>query len=191
MRKRELMEQIEALTNKLLEADSCIEQLSNELIYKNNEIARLKEKLEKAENRELKEEITTEDTAEISPVNQPEQDAVTEPEEKEEKPVIKDYNDFDFIAAASPKAEISAKDYSVKVIGKIVMESVKVNCVLASSENENKKELINLVLGRTEVAKEEISSLLSCGLEEAEIKASIDKECEEVTEYFQSILGQI
>jgi hypothetical protein len=191
MRKRELMEQVEALTNKLLDADSCIEQLSNELIYKNNEIARLKEKLEKAESRELKEEIITEDTAEISPVNQPEQDAVTEPEKEEEKPVAKDYNDFDFIAAASPKAEISAKDYSVKVIGKIVMESVKVNCVLASSENENKKELINLVLGRTEVAKEEISSLLACGLEEAEIKASIDKESEEVTEYFQSILGQI
>lgn len=202
VKKRELIEQLETLTDKLLEADSHIEQLRNELIYKNNEIARLKEKLEKAESREIKEETAqqtveevveavAEETAEIFPISQPEQDTPEETKEREEESVIKDYHDFDFITSTSPKTEISAKDYSVKVIGKIVMESVKVNCVLASSENENKKELINLVLGRTEVAKEEISSLLSCGLEEDVIKASIDKESEEVTEYFQSILGQI
>ena len=51
--------------------------------------------------------------------------------------------------------------------------------------------LINLVLGRTEVAKEEISSILATDLNGDLLKTSIDKECDETLDYFQSILGQI
>ena len=48
-----------------------------------------------------------------------------------------------------------------------------------------------MTLGRTEVAKNEISALVTTPLEPDLLKASIDKECALVMEYYQSILSQL
>ena len=189
MRKRELIKQNESLTEKLLEADSVIESLENKLKDKDNEIRILNEKIEALENSFIIEETP----AEVKPEEVAEQveEKTVKVEQIPEPVSAQDYHDFDFVGEVSDNKSADINEYAVKVIGKIVTESVKVNCVLASSKNENKKELINLILGRTEVAKEEIYAILATDLNEDLLKTSIDKECAETLDYFQGVLGQI
>lgn len=196
MRKKVILNQNETLTQKLLEADSIIKSLKNSLADKDNEIRILKEKITVLEKSKIAEEVCeaddTTDFEEIAECDEKEE-MVAQAVESEVTPVIseQDYHDFDFIEDTKPEKDEDINEYAVKIIGKIVSESVKINCVLASGNNENKKELINLVLGRTEVAKEEIFSILSTRLNADLLKTSIDKECAATLEYYQSILGQL
>ena len=185
VRKRDLLKQLQIFENKLMEADSYIKELTDLVANKDNEIRRLNDKLDLqlANNKQLKE-------AKISSEDSPLEQDVTETVEITE-PVKSEYHDFDFADSVVAENSDDINTYAVKVIGKIVTESVKIGCVLASSENENKKELLNLTLGRTEVAKNEISSLVTTGLDSDLIKASIDKEYALVMEYYQSILAQL
>lgn len=207
MLKKELIRQNKALTEKILEANSIIRALENSLKQSEDEIRILKEKLA-AKNAEVikepeiednepeicetAEEITEENIEEIVEVEElTENDEFVEEAESTEPVVEHSYHEFDFVEEAAIDNDDDLKEYAVKVIGKIVSESVKINCVLASSNNENKKELINLVLGRTEVAKEEIFSVLSTNLNADLLRNSIDKECAATLEYYHSILGQL
>lgn len=185
VRKRDLLKQLQIFENKLMEADAYIKELADLIADKDNEIRRLNDRLNlQSDATELSNE------AQISSEESSFEQEMTETVEEVE-PVKSEYHDFDF--ADSPVAQNSddVNTYAVKVIGKIVTESVKIGCVLASSENENKKELLNLTLGRTEVAKNEISALVTTGLEADLLKASIDKEYALVIEYYQSILAQL
>ncbi len=82
-------------------------------------------------------------------------------------------------------------DYGSKVIGKIVLESTKAADKLSTESNsQDKRELINLVLGRTEVAKAEILKITSSNLTDEGKKTEIDKEYSETVEYINSVLAQ-
>ncbi len=191
MRKKELIKQNEALTEKLLEANSLIKSLEDSIKDKDNEIRILSEKITALEASLL---TKKEEPAEDLPCKEEQEAEITETvavEQITESVPAQDYHDFDFLRQNNDNKSNDINEYAVKIIGKIVTESVKVNCVLASSGSANKKELINLVLGRTEVAKEEISSILATDLNGDLLKTSIDKECDETLDYFQSILGQI
>lgn len=185
VRKRQLIKQVESLTAKLMEADAYIKELTDLIAYKDNEIRRLEEKTKVPQSAQ-EPPCDTE--------NSPEKEfslCEEKSEATEETAVSSDYHDFDFAQSPAPENGDDVNTYAVKAIGKIVTESVKIGCVLASSDNENKKELLNLTLGRTEVAKNEISALVATGLEPDLLKASIDKECALVMEYYQSILAQL
>ena len=90
-------------------------------------------------------------------------------------------------AYVSPEVE-----YGAAVIGKIVVEAAKyINRVTSRGEQEYTKELINLILGRTEVAKSEILSIVSSDAGADEKKRGADAQLEQAKDYFESIIAQV
>ncbi len=188
MKKKDLVKHVEALTEKLLEADECIKELNDTVADKESEISLLNQKIENITASASALPQCNEQTDIIS--EQQAQAAAESAVDLQECANAAEYSDFDLGETEAEETE-DIETYAVKVIGKIITESVKVGCVLASANTENKKELLNLALGRTEVAKNEISALLASDLSAPLIKASIDKEAAAVADYYQSILAQI
>ncbi len=82
-------------------------------------------------------------------------------------------------------------EYGAKIIGEIVVCAATHSNKLAVGGDEAHRELVNLILGKTEVAKSEILSIVSSedGLE---VKcARIDTVLAEAKEYFESVMAQI
>ena len=104
----------------------------------------------------------------------------TEPLKTLEKKVIK-------------KAEVSPEvDYGASVIGKTVIEGTKCcNTVTEGGNPELAKELVNLILGRTEVAKSEILSIVSSEENFEAKKQKIDAQYENAVDYFNSVTAQL
>ena len=81
-------------------------------------------------------------------------------------------------------------EYGSQIIGEIVMQSVTYSNLVAERGKPNKKELINLILGKTEVAKSEI---LNISLSDASLEnkfAMMDSQLNDTIEYFKSVLEQ-
>ena len=80
--------------------------------------------------------------------------------------------------------------YAAEVIGQIVIESAKYSDKLASSGKPEYIELVNLILGKTEVSKADILSAArkDCPFEER--KSSIDAVKKATLEYFESVMAQ-
>ncbi len=77
-------------------------------------------------------------------------------------------------------------------IGKVVIAATKSSNILTSiGDTDEIKELINLILGRTEVAKAEILKIISLESELQVKKEMIDREVEAAEDYFISVRGQI
>ena len=105
--------------------------------------------------------------------------AVTEPMRRLEEKVI---------ANATLKPDM---EYGALVIGKIVVAAAEYSNKLTIGGDESKKELVNLILGKTEVAKAEILSVI-------ETDDSFDVKCTKMDqiatlakEYFESVIAQI
>ncbi len=104
---------------------------------------------------------------------------VTEPMRRLEEKVI---------ANATLKPDM---EYGALVIGKIVVAAAEYSNKLTIGGDESKKELVNLILGKTEVAKSEILTIV-------ESEDSFDVKCAKIDqilavskEYFQSVIAQI
>lgn len=82
------------------------------------------------------------------------------------------------------------KQYAAKVIGEIVVSATMKCNALTKNGNPDNRELVNLILGRTEVAKAEILNISSLGLDENEEKLRIDNEKANAFDYFFSVLAQ-
>lgn len=186
MRKKELIKQNELLTEKLLEADRVIAELKDRLADSQNDIAVLSDRLLKAQQQNEEAKSDEIETVQASHTLEDNQMA-----EIINAPVEQNYNNFDIALNEGEESTSDIKEYTVKAIGKIISETVKVNCVLAGESGEKRQELINLVLGRGEVAKEEISALMHSELTEEEIKPLVDKQLSDTLEYFKNILNQI
>ncbi|MBR7132613.1 MAG: hypothetical protein IKD04_03690 [Clostridia bacterium] len=82
-------------------------------------------------------------------------------------------------------------EYASSVIGKIVVSAAKhCNKLTAWSDSPEIRELVNLILGRTEVAKANILKILSSQTDNHEKRRNIDKELEVCEDYFLSIMAQ-
>ena len=81
-------------------------------------------------------------------------------------------------------------EYGSKIIGEIVMNAALSSNRLGEMGKTNTKELLNLILGRTEVAKAEILNIVSSNMSFAGKVQSIDSVANEANEYFQSVLEQ-
>ena len=147
----------------------------------------------KAELYRLSEESKKAATAE--PVTEPKNGfSVTEPLEeatfenaviKEEKPVA---------APVSPQPVLEndkITEYAALAIGSIVKESVNYVDLISSSSSPDKKELLNLIMGKGEVAKSEIFSISEGDSPESIKRELIDTKLNETVDYFKSVAGQI
>jgi len=82
-------------------------------------------------------------------------------------------------------------DYGAKTIGKIVISAAQHCNKIAVLNTADSKDLVNLILGRTEVAKAEILNILESENDYDTLKKLIDKEKNETYDYFNSVRAQI
>ncbi len=107
------------------------------------------------------------------------QPAVTEPMRRLEEKVIAN-------ATLNPDME-----YASTVIGKIVVAAAEHSNRLTIGGDDSKMELVNLILGKTEMAKAEILSVIESD-DSFEIKcAKMDQIADTSKEYFKSVAAQI
>ncbi len=78
-----------------------------------------------------------------------------------------------------------------KIIGKIVLSSAEYcNKLTGVGAGPNAKELVNLILGRTEVAKSEILRLTTLDIEPGDRLTAMERELNEAEDYFKSVMAQ-
>ncbi len=107
------------------------------------------------------------------------QPEVTEPMRKLEEKIITN---------ATVKHDV---EYGAKVIGKIVVLAAEYSNKLTIGGDDSKKELVNLILGKTEIAKSEILSVVETN-DSLEVKCSkMDQIADVSKEYFESVIAQI
>ena len=81
-------------------------------------------------------------------------------------------------------------EYASAVIGKIVVASAECSNQLTNGGETKYIELVNLILGRAEVAKSEILAIVSSKEEFLLKKEKIDEVFAKSTEYFESVMAQ-
>lgn len=81
-------------------------------------------------------------------------------------------------------------DYGSEIIGKIVVDSANLSTALTANGETKYKELVNLILGKTEVAKSEILSVVNESSDIETKKEKIDNIYKEANEYFESVMAQ-
>ena len=96
-----------------------------------------------------------------------------------------------------PKAEVSEPELSdgmsagAKIIGKIVLSSAEYcNALSGAAAPQNAKELLNLILGRTEVAKAEILRISALDIPYDEKLKAMEQELTAAEDYFKSVMAQ-
>ena len=78
-----------------------------------------------------------------------------------------------------------------KIIGKIVLSSAEYcNKLTGVGADPNAKELVNLILGRTEVAKSEILRLTTLDIDPKDRLTAMERELNEAEDYFKSVMAQ-
>lgn len=95
---------------------------------------------------------------------------------------------------SEPAPDVKLSDimqYGAEVIGKIVLEGTKASNSFRDNPNEYSKDLINLVLGKTEVCKSTICEICASEADEAEKKKNIDNVQKDAADYFQGLYKQV
>lgn len=94
--------------------------------------------------------------------------------------------------SVSPKSIQLSDDvvYGAEVIGKIVVEAAKKANALTAEANIDNKELVNLILGRTEVEKANILNIISSEYSDKEKYLRINECFNNAIEYFEDIIAQ-
>ncbi len=82
-------------------------------------------------------------------------------------------------------------EYSAIAIGTIVKESINYVNIISASDSLDKKELLNLIMGKGEVAKSEIFSIAEGDAPDETKRELIDTKISETVDYFKSVAGQI
>ncbi len=81
-------------------------------------------------------------------------------------------------------------DYGAEIIGRLVVEAAKYSNQLTADGNTKYMELVNLLLGKTEVAKADILSITSALISDNDKKNAINTVFDDTLEYFQSVMAQ-
>ena len=169
MRKKQLLAQNMSLFEQL-------EKSRGQEAIKDKKIKELEDRI-KALNARL-EQAQPQPQPEFKPQTQSQPQTVTEPFRRLEERV------------ANNKKLQPDFEYASEVIGKLVFESANGSNILTSGGNTKYRELVNLLLGKTEVAKAEILAVVTGGdTLDAKVE-KIDKIRDETLDYFQSVLAQ-
>ncbi len=106
------------------------------------------------------------------------------------KTELENYKDQQVCQKESEYSFPQELNFAAKVIGEIVIEATMKCNSLTNGGNLQNRELVNLILGRTEVAKAEILKITTLDLSEEEKYSRIVKEKTEALDYFFSVLAQ-
>ena len=168
----ELFNRINVLKSNNSALNSKINRLSVEIEAYKRKIAELENELQllKSEKPVQEDAKVLQEETEISVVS-----TIQENEEANEKEKIELPAEFNF-----------ASD----IIGNIVIKAASAIEKLSEANKENKKELVNLVLGRTEIAKAEILNIISSDVSFEAKQELINSQYDDANEYFKSILEQ-
>ncbi|MDO4608488.1 MAG: hypothetical protein Q4B40_04775 [Clostridia bacterium] len=162
MRKKKLIEQNLTLFEDLQKTQFELNELKKQLAQNIDEINTLKAQLESTK---AKEPVVI--------------DNVTEPMHRLEEKVI---------ATATLKPDV---EYGAAIIGKIVVSAAEHSNRLTIGGDDRHKELLNLILGKTEMAKAEILTVTQTD-DSFEVKcAKMDQILAVSKEYFESVIAQI
>ena len=175
MRKNELFEQNSFLFNRLQSVNAELEKYKK--LYEENikEINALRHALAKTEMEAAAEAQRETQQPEISAAEQE-----PEHERRESRKIIPCDVTLD-----------GADAYGAEIIGKIVLEGAKASRFFAESPNEYSKDLINLVLGKTEVCKAQIYDICKSDSDEAVKCARMDVVLSQAVEYFNNLNEQV
>ncbi len=172
MNKKHYMELCENLRERLQLADG-----ENKFLLE--EITALKQQIEKqTEEIGLLKQAAEVAEKPIENAEPPEETDLLEEEEAVSNPVV--------LPELSQDVNVASK-----IIGKIVLSAAKhCNNLTALDQSPNVKELVNLILGRSEVAKAEILRISTSQMELGEKVYAMEIECKEAEDYFQSVMAQ-
>ena len=84
-----------------------------------------------------------------------------------------------------------AMEYGAKIIGNIIVESAKYCDMLTNKPSENTKDLINLIMGKSEICKSEILTIAIGEMDYNTKRELIDSQANDAMDYFKSVLAQI
>ena len=164
MNKNLLIKQNKQLFDKLHVSELSNKRLKDELANLRKIVARLEKEVEQLKNDDF--EILSDTTL------------------KEEV--------FEETSEENVKETVLGADIEIgsKIIGEIVIQAALTSNKIKEKSHPNIKELVNLILGRTEVAKGEVLNIVSSDAS-IEIKAQMMNDVKtETFEYFESILEQ-
>lgn len=82
-------------------------------------------------------------------------------------------------------------EYGAKIIGKIILEGTRISNDVAQSPNEYSKDIINLVLGKTEVCKSQIYDICKGDFAEDIMRQKVDEVYKDAVDYFNSLNNQV
>ena len=88
-------------------------------------------------------------------------------------------------------SQMEEKEIPSDVIGELVLEAASGSNKLTANGDNSNRELVNLILGKTEVAKAEILSVVSEDTDFESKKQKIEVIKAETLDYFKSILAQL
>ncbi len=175
MKKKELFEQNAVLHNRLKTTTDELNKYKK--LYNANiaEIAALREQLEELalNHTKLLEQLAKHDENN----SEPQKETIIE----KAKPV-------------SAPLEVLLEDisaYGAEIIGKIVLEGTKISNSVAEKQNELSVDVINLILGKTEVCKAKIYDICNSQIEDVKKKELLDALFSECLDYFASLSGQM
>lgn len=163
-------------------------QLKNEALEKainerNEIIDNLLKNLESKKLSFIDEEFFQETT--INPVEEPQ--VVEEPQKENVPEIVFEKTDID---VPELPALDSIGEYAAKAISKMVISSAKHSNIITSSSYDNKKDLLNLIIGKCENAKYEISDILQGQCTDAQKAQMIDACVNDAIEYFGCVIEQ-
>lgn len=185
MKKSKIIAQNEELFTRLGNAEKRIKELEEKLSVTNEQL-----KTEIAKNAELRAAAETRE----------DEKAVADTSEKSEEPETPSVKEFRFAIQADGNETNGAglpevildedMQYAADTIGEIVIESAKYSDRLAEGGRAEDKELVNLILGKTEVSKSEILAIAKQDMPIDVKKLRIDSVKTATFEYFESVKGQ-
>ena len=183
VRKKELIEKMNSLVDSLNTLQRQITAYREENITLKAELAELHRRAEE-----------TKEAERIATEKEPQNGfSVTEPLEEVtfENSVVREMKPVAAESGAPLPENDKMTEYAALAIGSIVKESVTYVDLISSSSSPDKKELLNLIMGKGEVAKSEIFSISEGDAPEETKRELIDTKLNETVDYFKSVAGQI
>ncbi len=182
MRKKELMKRLSDLVLTVEKLNKSVKQLKAE----NEELLLKISQLEKQEEAPAAEEVNTivNDTPKAAPE--------IEPEEKTDSVgfTVRVVDQVDLSENTSSDEELNPMEYGAVIIGKITVESAKCCDVITKNGGNDVKELLSLVMGKSELAKAEILNIAMSEDGDTVKREKIDAMLLETTDYFKSVSEQ-
>lgn len=201
MRKKILLKQNGELFDRLNNANARIAELEERNAELEGGIAERDTELEALHEEiiELRRELASRETVETKAeqvFESDEEPVQTEPEETvldgvEITPEVSVAEELSIPKTEKAPTLDECVKYASQIIGKIVVSAAQYSNRLTAGGETRYRELINLILGKTEVAKSEILDITQSDTDISVKKRMIDGVYEQAVEYFASVMAQI